>query len=418
MQKERMRLLPLALLLCPLALAAQSVQSNQSVQSIPPVQTVIKIQPVQSGSPPPYEIFAGYSLLSNSFNGVPGSRQVLNGEDVSLAFPGWHGIRVKIDVTRYSGTNLGAKQQATFIMGGGEYEHTFHRERLFAEALFGDVGMNRYWGAGAHPGESASFATSVGGGVDTPISRHFAIRVQGDYRFTNLALIRAINDARPYRVPGQPQNFASVSTGLVWMPWAGSAAITRTSEPKEPVQGELTFEDLNSFGHFHIFANSWWSYLHVAGVEYDRHSWGRFIGARRDYVAEILPISILRQPSQTDVYGNRKSRNFEDLYGLGVAPVGMRLLWRDGKVFKPYYTVKGGLLAFNQKSVSQYAAYLNFSLQQSVGVQLRLTDRWDLRTGIEVFHFSNAFMVPSNPGLDSMAYNAGLTFHLGKLASF
>ena len=96
----------------------------------------------------------------------------------------------------------------------------------------------------------------------------------------------------------------------------------------------------------------------------------------------------------------------------------MRLLWRDGKVFKPYYTVKGGLLAFNQKSVSQYAAYLNFSLQQSVGVQLRLTNRWDLRTGLEVFHFSNAFMVPSNPGLDSMAYNAGLTFHLGKLASF
>jgi hypothetical protein len=395
----RLHLFPLAVLFCPLALAGQSAQS------------------VQSAGSPPYEIYAGYSLLSNSFNGIPGSRQALNGEEASLAFPGWHGIRVKVDVTRFSGTNLDAKQQATFIMGGGEYEHTFHRERLFAEALFGDVGMNRYWGPGAHPGESASFATSLGGGFDTPVSHHFAIRVQGDYRFTNLALIEAINNAQPYRVPGQPQNFASVTTGLVWMQWAGSAAIRQPSAPKEPVQSELTFEDLNSFGHFHIFANSWWSYLHVAGVEYDRHSWDRFIGARRDYVAEVLPISILRQPSKTDVYGNRKSSSFEDLYGLGIAPVGMRLLWRDGKAFKPYYTVKGGLLAFNQKSVSQYAAYLNFSLQQAVGVQFRLMDQLDLRTGLEVFHFSNAFMVPSNPGLDSMAYNAGLTWRIGKPAT-
>jgi hypothetical protein len=402
-----MRLLPLALLFCPLALAGQSV---------PPVQTVIKIAPLESDGPAPYEIFAGYSLLSNSFNGVPGSRQPLNGVDASLAFPGWHGLRVKIDVSRFSGTNLGAKQQATFIMGGWEYEHTFHRERLFAEALFGDVGMNRYWGPGGHSGESASFATSLGGGLDTPVSRHFAIRVQGDYRITNLALIKAINNAQPYRVPGQPQNFASISTGLVWMPWTGSAT-TRPSEPKEPVQGELTFEDLNSFGHFHIFANSWWSYLHVAGVEYDRHSWGRFIGARRDYVAEVLPVSILRQPSKTDVYGNRKSTSFEDLYGLGISPVGMRLLWRDGKFFKPYYTVKGGLLAFNKKSVSQYASYFNFSLQQAVGIQFRMTDRLDVRTGFEVFHFSNGFVVPSNPGLDSMAYNAGLTVHLGKQAA-
>ena len=72
------------------------------------------------------------------------------------------------------------------------------------------------------------------------------------------------------------------------------------------------------------------------------------------------------------------------------------------------------LLAFNQKSLSQYGSYLNCSLQQAVGIQFRLDDRWDLRTGFEVFHFSDAFMVPSNPGLDSMAYNAALTLHLGK----
>jgi hypothetical protein len=374
----------------------------------------------QSAGPAPYEIFAGYSFLSNSFNGVAGSRQALNGEDASVALPAWRGLRVKIDVTRYSGTNLGANQQALSIMGGGQYERRFHRERWFVEALFGDVGMNRYWGPNAHPGMTASFTTLFGGGLDTPLNRHFAIRVQGDYRFSNLALIQSTSFTQPYRIPGLPQNFGSVSTGLVWMPRAGSTAVTQTSEPKEaPVESELNFEDLNSFGHFHLFANSWWSYLHLAGVEYDRHSWGSFLGARRDYVAEILPVSILRQPSKTDVWGNPKSASHEALYGLGISPVGMRLLWRDGKAWKPYYSIKGGLIGFDKKSLSQYGSYLNFSLQQSAGVQFRLNDRLDLRTGFVDFHFSDAFIVPSNPGIDEMAYSTAVTLRLGKgTASF
>ena len=388
----RPHLLALFLFLTPLALAAQSA------------------------GPPPYEIFAGYSYLSNSFNGVPGSRQGLNGEDASLALPAWHGLRVKIDVTRFSGTNLGAKQDALFILGGGQYERTFQRERWFVEALFGDVGMNRYWGPNAHPGNTATFATVLGGGLDTPLNRHFAIRVQGDYRFSNLALIQSTSYTQPYRIPGLPQNFASVTAGLVWTP-VSSSIRSRASEPKGPVDGELSIEDLNSFGHFHLFANSWWSYLHVAGVEYDRHSWGRFLGARRDYVAEVLPVAILRQPSKTDVWGNPRSLSHESLYGLGISPAGMRLLWRDGKAWKPYYTVKGGLIAFDKKSLSQDGAYLNFSLQQAVGIQFRLNDRLDLRTGFEHFHFSDAFMVPSNPGIDELAYSSGLTFHLGKRTS-
>ena len=388
----RSRLLILTLFYCPLMLGAQTER------------------------PPSYEIYAGYSLLSNSFNGVPGSRQALSGEDASVALPGWHGLRVKIDVSRFSGNNLDAKQQALYILGGGQYEGMFHRERGFVEALFGDVGMNRYWGPKGQPGMTASFVTQLGGGLDTPLNDHFAIRVQGDYRFSNLALIQSTSWTQPYRVPGLPQNFGAVSTGLVWLPSA-SSTITQTSEPKAPVEGELSFENLNSFGHFHLFANSWWSDLRVGGLEYDRHSWGRFIGARRDYVAEFLPVAVLQQPSKTDVWGNPKSLSRESLYGLGISPAGMRLLWRDGKAWKPYYAVKGGLLAFDQKSLSQNASYLNFSLQQSVGIQFRVTDLWDLRTGVEVFHFSDAFMVPSNPGIDEMAYNAALTLHLGKRMS-
>jgi hypothetical protein len=369
---------------------------------------------LRAQSPPPIQIYGGYTRLSNSFNGLPGSQNGMNGWDAGVAFPSWHGLRVKIDVFRYSGTNLGAQQQGISITGGGQYEHALLRERIFVEALFGDVGMNRYWGPNAQRGESASFTTLLGGGLDTPLNKHFALRIQGDYRYENLALVQP-GSLYPYRVPGLPKNFGSISTGLVWAPRLGRPSFTQASaHERAPVESELQFEDLNSFGHFHIFANSWWSYLHVAGVEYDRHSWGKFIGARMDYVAEILPVVILKQPSQTDVWGNRLSSTFTTLYGAGISPAGLRMMWRDGKAWKPFYIVKGGLIGFNRKALSQYAAYYDFSLQQSIGVQFRLDHRWDFRASIEHFHFSDGFVVPSNPGIDEMSYSASLAFHLGK----
>jgi hypothetical protein len=369
---------------------------------------------LRAQSPPPIQIYGGYTRLSNSFNGLPGSQNGMNGWDAGVAFPSWHGLRVKIDVFRYSGTNLGAQQQGISITGGGQYEHALLRERIFVEALFGDVGMNRYWGPNAQRGESASFTTLLGGGLDTPLNKHFALRIQGDYRYENLALVQP-GSLYPYRVPGLPKNFGSISTGLVWAPRLGRPSFTQASaHERTPVKSELQFEDLNSFGHFHIFANSWWSYLHVAGVEYDRHSWGKFIGARMDYVAEILPVVILKQPSQTDVWGNRLSSTFTTLYGAGISPAGLRMMWRDGKAWKPFYILKGGLIGFNRKALSQYAAYYDFSLQQSIGVQFRLDHRWDFRASIEHFHFSDGFVVPSNPGIDEMSYSASLAFHLGK----
>ena len=48
-------------------------------------------------------------------------------------------------------------------------------------------------------------------------------------------------------------------------------------------------------------------------------------------------------------------------------------------------------------------------------MQLRLSDRTDLCAGFGVFHQSNGFVVPSNPGLDEMNWKAGISYHLGRL---
>jgi opacity protein-like surface antigen len=72
------------------------------------------------------------------------------------------------------------------------------------------------------------------------------------------------------------------------------------------------------------------------------------------------------------------------------------------------------MLIFDKKALSSVASYENFSFQVGLGVQVRLTRTLDLRAGYSDIHFSNAFVVPSNPGLDVMSCNAGLSYHLGK----
>ena len=88
--------------------------------------------------PPPFEIYAGYSRLSNSFNGVQGSHQPLNGMYAGIAFPEWRHLRIKLDYSLYRGSNLGDPQNAFFIMSGGQYGGTLHRERFYVEAMAGE----------------------------------------------------------------------------------------------------------------------------------------------------------------------------------------------------------------------------------------------------------------------------------------
>jgi len=200
----RIRILVLAALLC--VSRALHAQASPDARE----QRIVK-------NPERYQLYAGYSYQSNSFNGVPGHRQGLNGFEASLAFPYiWRGLRFKADTTVYHGHNYNADQNAYYIVGGLQYDHKFGRETLFGEALAGDIGINRYWGPDGHAGMTTSFTTLTGGGLDTPISKRFAVRVSGDWVYENYALIQATTLTIPYRVPGLPNFFGKAGAGVVW----------------------------------------------------------------------------------------------------------------------------------------------------------------------------------------------------------
>jgi hypothetical protein len=186
-------------------------------------------------------------------------------------------------------------------------------------------------------------------------------------------------------------------------------------EVRQPVESELIVEGLASYGHYKIFASGSGCKLYTGGLEYDRHSWGYLLKARVDYVAEVLPLVLLSEAQKSDIWGTPTTKAREVVPGFAISPIGFRMMWRNGKSWKPYLMAKGGMIAFPKKVVSENATYESVSLQSAIGVQTRMTERVDLRLGLfSDFHFSDAFMVPVNPGLDVMNANLGVSYHFKK----
>jgi hypothetical protein len=186
--------------------------------------------------------------------------------------------------------------------------------------------------------------------------------------------------------------------------------------PKSRPEQELIVEGLASFGNYRIFASGYDEKLYTAGVEYDRHSWGHFLKAQVDYVAEFLPFVLLNKPRGTDIWGNpvppKQAYIREYVPGVEITPIGFRLQWLSKRAIRPYLEAKGGLLGFTKKVPSAEASYENLSLQSAIGLQMKLNDRWGLRLGLfGDFHFSNGFVVPVNPGLDVMNASLGMSYH-------
>lgn len=376
----------------------------------------------QQRTPPPMQVYAGYSWLSNSFNGVPGSKQPLNGANAGVDVLPWHHLSFKLDFSMYRGTNLGNPQHSLFFMGGAQYETMIRRERIYAEALVGEGTLNGNWYKAdatgylyGHTGMTASLAEFLGGGVDTPVSSHFAVRVDGGVQHSDFVpILPNSKGSFPYQLPGIPKFYGRFTVGMVWLPHLGSDFLQApAASGRTPPESEIIFEGMQSFGRFFILASPGSCHFSTGVIEYDRHTWGRFAGARLDYSAEIMPVIILSQPSKTDFWGNSRSKTYVSFPGVGIAPIGVRMLWRDGKGFKPYLDSKGGITAYTHKAFSQYSSYQDFSLEVSIGMQFKLTDSLDFRAGFEYFHQSNGFAVPSDPGLDSMTYRGGLSYHLG-----
>jgi hypothetical protein len=185
------------------------------------------------------------------------------------------------------------------------------------------------------------------------------------------------------------------------------------SHPPTVAQREIIYESMVSYGNYMVFGGAENAKLYAAGMEYDRALWPHLFHTRVDGVIEILPVLLLTQPRNADIWGDTLSKRRTLVPGAGVTPIGFRLLWRDGKEIMPYFETKASVLGFTQKALSPDATYENWSFHLTSGIKLRLKGRYDLRLGlVSDLHFSNAFVVRSNPAVDLMNVNVGLVYHL------
>jgi hypothetical protein len=185
------------------------------------------------------------------------------------------------------------------------------------------------------------------------------------------------------------------------------------SPPQSARQKEIIYEGLVSYGNYRVFGGAENVKLYAAGVEFNRELWPHLFHTRVDAAFEVLPVVLLTQPRRADIWGDPLSKRRTLVPGVGVTPLGVRLLWRDGKRIMPFFEVKGSVIGFTQKALSPQATYENWSFNLTDGVKVRLRGRYDLRLGIASdLHFSNAFVVRSNPAVDLMNLNVGLVYHL------
>jgi hypothetical protein len=52
---------------------------------------------------------------------------------------------------------------------------------------------------------------------------------------------------------------------------------------------------------------------------------------------------LLDQPAKLNYYGIPESTKKDHVPGVGINPLGFRMIWRDGKAIKPYLMAKGGV---------------------------------------------------------------------------
>jgi hypothetical protein len=177
---------------------------------------------------------------------------------------------------------------------------------------------------------------------------------------------------------------------------------------------ELAVVDDVSVGHFRIFGFAEDRQIYPVGLEYDRHSWGGLFKARVDYVAQLLPVVLMSEPDQYKLDSTALSKQHQLKYGADISPIGIRLLWRRDKAFKPFLISKGGLLYFKDRVLSAEAPHIMFSAEFGGGIEERVSHRIDLRGGYELFHVSNGNIGRVNPGIDFGAITAGVGYRFGK----
>ncbi len=160
---------------------------------------------------PRAEIYAGYSFFTGSLNHSsqpPVSNTVLNGFDAALNAEAYRGLSAEVEMFGEYGTNDSHPQHPTVLLAGPQYTHHLGRRTVFVHGLGGFTHLNSD-AIGTGLASNYALALEAGGGMDTPLSPHVALRIEADMVHTHF-------NASDSQIQGLPSIFGKFTSGLVF----------------------------------------------------------------------------------------------------------------------------------------------------------------------------------------------------------
>ncbi len=193
--------------------------------------------------------------------------------------------------------------------------------------------------------------------------------------------------------------------------------VDQKPEPTHHVEQEVLIEGLYSYGNYKIFASGYDDKLYTAGVEYNRHSWGNFLKGA-DGLRRRIPALCSSQQAAPHRSMGQSNSNFRKEYSadtstaLGFRPSASgssgAAIRASGRFLRP----KAACWASPRKLRQPRPRMRTSACNRWAAFRSRSTTDGECASGLfGDFHFSNAFIVPANPGLDVMNANLALSYH-------
>lgn len=139
----------------------------------------------------------------------------------------------------------------------------------------------------------------------------------------------------------------------------------------------------------------------------------RTTGLTYTYTIDVMPLVAVSIPSgtvpKTSLSDQVVYTDGLTTYGVGLAPIGLRLNYRTRTPVEPYIAGSTGGLYFRRALPDGRGERINFMVDAGAGLQIGLSSQTTLSVGYRYHHLSNGFRGEVNPGLDSHLFHVGLT---------
>jgi len=118
------------------------------------------------------------------------------------------------------------------------------------------------------------------------------------------------------------------------------------------------------------------------------------LAGRLEVLIQILPLFVMSQSQRA--------------YGVGFMPIFLRWDFDQRGRVQPFLELAGGLLLTNT-AVPEGTARFNYLAHAGPGLRIWLNSREALLAGYSFHHLSNGNRLPSNPGINSNFFYAGIS---------